>query len=80
MKQSSMGFAAVAVSGGRKRIAKAFQAVAGMNFKDLALFCHGKAPYFRASTSNVFKVTCWFNEKSKQKTLLSKHGAKSSAL
>lgn len=51
----SMGFAAVAVSGGRKRIAKAFQAVAGMNFKDLALFCHGKAPYFRASTSNVFK-------------------------
>ena len=52
----SMGFAAVSVSGGRKRVSRAFQAVAGVNYKHLAEFCLGQRPYFRPNDSTALQV------------------------
>jgi len=51
----SMGFAAVSVSGGRKRVSRAFQAVAGVNYTHLAEFCHGQRPYFRPNESSALQ-------------------------
>jgi len=51
----SMGFAAVSVSGGRKRVSRAFQAVAGVKYEHLAEFCIGQRPYFRPNDSTALQ-------------------------